>query len=56
MDESRHGVLACMAFPRQHRARLHGTNPIERLDKEAKRRADVVGCLTSAPMGHFRVM
>ena len=41
MDESEHDVLAYMAFPRQHRAKLHSTNPIERLNKEVKRRADV---------------
>ncbi len=32
-----------MAFPRQHRTRLPSINPIERLDKEVKRRADVAG-------------
>ncbi len=32
-----------MALPRQHRTKLHSTNPIERLNKEVKRRADVVG-------------
>ena len=44
MDQSKHDVLACMAFPRQPRTRLlPSTNPIERLNKEVKRRADVVG-------------
>lgn len=43
MDESEQDVLAYMAFPRQHRTKLHSTNPIERLNKEVKRRADVVG-------------
>ena len=43
MDESEHDVLAYMSFPAQHRAKLHSTNPIERLNKEVKRRADVVG-------------
>ena len=38
MDDSEHDVLAYMAFPAQHR-----TNPLERLNKEVKRRADVVG-------------
>jgi transposase-like protein len=43
MDASEHDVLAYMAFPVQHRAKLHSTNPLERLNKEVKRRADVVG-------------
>ena len=43
MDASEHDVLAYMSFPRQHRTKLHSPNPIERLTKEVKRRADVVG-------------
>ncbi len=43
MDENEQDVLAYMAFPRQHRTKLHSTNPIERLHKEVKRRANVVG-------------
>jgi hypothetical protein len=43
MDESEHDVLAFMAFPTQHRTKLHSTNPLERLNKEVKRRAGVVG-------------
>jgi putative transposase len=43
MDESEHDVLAYLGFPAQHRAELHSTNPLERLNKEVKRRADVVG-------------
>jgi putative transposase len=43
MDEAETDVLAYMNFPAQHRTKLHSTNPLERLNKEVKRRADVVG-------------
>jgi hypothetical protein len=43
MDDGEHDVLAYMTFAAQHRTKLHSTNPLERLNKEVKRRADVVG-------------
>jgi putative transposase len=43
MDEAEHDVLAYMTFAAQPRTKLHSTNPLERLNKEVKRRADVVG-------------
>jgi putative transposase len=43
MDESETDVLAYMTFPAPHRTKLHSVNPLERLNKEVKRRADVVG-------------
>jgi transposase-like protein len=33
---------ARLTFPAQHRAKLHSTNPIERLNGEIQRRTDVV--------------
>ena len=43
MDNAENDVLAHMTFPKQHWAKLHSTNPIERLNGEIKRRTEVVG-------------
>jgi transposase-like protein len=43
MDDAEADVLAYKTFPAAHWPKLHSTNPIERLNKEVKRRADVVG-------------
>jgi len=43
MDTSREDVLAYMDFPREHWPQIASTNPLERINKEIKRRADVVG-------------
>src|SRR4051812_12751437 len=47
LDESEDDVLAYLSFPAQPRAKLHSTNSLERLNKEVKRRADVVGIFPS---------
>lgn len=43
MDGSREDVLAYMTFPKDHWAQIASTNPLERVNKEIKRRADVIG-------------
>lgn len=43
MDASREDVLAYMTFRKDHWAQIASTNPLERVNKEIKRRADVIG-------------
>jgi transposase-like protein len=43
MDEAEEDVLAYMTFPKEHRTKLHSTNPLERVNGEIKRRTNVVG-------------
>ena len=43
LDQAEQDVLAYMTFPKEHRAKIHSTNPLERLNGEIKRRTDVVG-------------
>jgi putative transposase len=43
MDEAREDVLAYTVFPKEHWPQISSTNPLERLNGEIKRRADVVG-------------
>ena len=43
MDQAEADVLAHLHFPTAHRLKIHSTNPLERLNKEVKRRANVVG-------------
>jgi putative transposase len=43
MDNAKAEVLAFATFPRAHWTKIWSTNPLERLNKEVKRRARVVG-------------
>jgi transposase-like protein len=43
MNEAEPDVLAYMTFPKDHRPKIHSTNPLERVNGEIKRRTEVVG-------------
>jgi putative transposase len=43
LDEAAEDILAYRHFPEEHKRQLHSTNPLERLNKEIKRRSNVVG-------------
>lgn len=43
LEEAEADILAYTTFPREHWRQLYSTNPLERLNKEIKRRSNVVG-------------
>ena len=43
LDEAEGEILTFLDFPAAHRRQVYSTNPLERLNKELKRRSAVVG-------------
>ena len=43
MRRAEDDVLAYKTFPKEHWPKIHSTNPLERLNKEIKRRTNMVG-------------
>ncbi len=48
MDDAENDVLAYMGLPATYWAKVHSTNPLERLDREIKRRSNVVSIFPNA--------
>lgn len=54
LDDARDDLLAFARFPQRHWRQIWSTNPLERVNKEIKRRTDVVGVFPN-PAGLLRL-
>jgi putative transposase len=43
MDDAERDVLGYMPLPKEHWAQFYSTNPVERPNREAERRTNVIG-------------
>jgi putative transposase len=55
IDEAETDVLAFMSFPKDHRPKIHSTNPLERLNGEIKRRTEVPRVGLRPPEGRLGI-
>ena len=49
LEDAAEDILAYRQCPPEHQRQLHSTNPLERLNKEIKRRSNVVGIFPNVP-------
>ena len=49
MDGAEHDVLAYMSFHKSHWSQIRSTNPLERINREVKRRTNVVSIFPNEP-------
>ena len=49
LERGEDDILAYIAFPQKHWSRIYSTNLLERLNKEVKRRTNVIGVFPDQP-------